>query len=77
MTGADLVRSYERHTQQQRALVRRSTIITQRLAIITSALRRLFTDDHFITLLRAENLRSLPEFLANRIGASNEEHPCQ
>jgi ParB family chromosome partitioning protein len=77
MTGADLVRAYEHHTQQQRALVRRSTIITQRLAIITSALRRLFADDHFITLLRAEGLRSLPEFLANRIGAPNEERPCQ
>jgi ParB family transcriptional regulator, chromosome partitioning protein len=77
MTGADLVRAYEHHTQQQRALVRRSTIITQRLAIITSALRRLLADDHFITLLRAENLRSLPEFLANRTGGPNEEHPCQ
>lgn len=77
MTGADLVRAYEHHTQQQRALVRRSTIITQRIAIITSALRRLFADEHFITLLRAENLRSVPEFLAKRIGASNEERPCQ
>ena len=69
MTGADLVRAYEHHTQQQRALVRRSTIITQRLAIITSALRRLLADDHFITLLRAEGLRSIPEFLATRVGA--------
>jgi ParB family chromosome partitioning protein len=76
-TGADLVSAYEHHTQQQRALVRRSTIITQRLAIITSALRRLLADDHFITLLRAENLRSLPAFLVTRLGASNEEHPCQ
>ena len=76
-TGADLVRAYEHHTQQQRALVRRSTIITQRLAVITSAVRRLLTDEHFITLLRAEDLRSLPEFLSTRIGALSEEPPCQ
>lgn len=76
-TGADLVRAYEHHTLQQRALVRRSTIITQRLAIITSSLRRLLADDHFITLLRAEDLRSIPEFLATRVGPRNEERPCQ
>ena len=63
-----MVRAYEHHTQQQRAFVPRSTIITQRLAIITSALRRLLADDHFITVLRAEDLRSLPEFPVTRLG---------
>lgn len=77
LTGADLVRAYEHHTQQQRALVRRSTLITQRLAILTSSLRRLLADDHLVTLLRAEGLRSIPDFLAARVAARNEEHPCQ
>ena len=72
-TGADLVRAYEHHTQQQRALVRRSTVITQRLAIITSSLRRLLADDHFVTLLRAEGLRTIPGLIA----AKTEEHSCQ
>jgi ParB family chromosome partitioning protein len=77
LTGADLVRAYEHHTQQQRALVRRSTLITQRLAILTSSLRRLLADDHFVTLLRAEGLRSIPDFLAARVAARNEERACQ
>jgi ParB family chromosome partitioning protein len=77
LTGADLVRVYEHHTQQQRALVRRSTLITQRLAILTSSLRRLLADDHLVTLLRAEGLRSIPDFLAVRVGAPNEERACQ
>ena len=77
LTGADLVRAYEHHTQQQRALVRRSTIITQRLAILTSSLRRLLADDHFVTLLRAEDLRTMPGFLATRLAKTTGERPCQ
>src|SRR5439155_22155932 len=77
LTATDLVRVYEHHTQQQRALVRRSSIITQRLAILTSSLRRLLADDHFVTLLRAEGLRSIPDFLAARVGPRNEENTCQ
>lgn len=77
LTGADLVRAYEHHTQQQRALVRRSTIITQRLAILTSSLRRLLADDHFVTLLRAEDLRTMPGFLAALVAKQTGERPCQ
>lgn len=72
-TSADLVRAYEHHTLQQRALVRRSAVITQRLAVLASSLRRLLADDHFVTLLRAEGLRTMPDFLSPR----NEERPCQ
>ena len=74
VTGADLVRAYEHHTQQQRALVRRSTLITERLAILTSSLKRLFQDDHFTTLLRAEGLQSIPEFLAAKVVTRGQEH---
>lgn len=63
ITSRDLVIAYEQHTQQQRALARRSILVTQRLAIISSALRHLFKDDNFITLLRAEKLQSLPKNL--------------
>jgi ParB family chromosome partitioning protein len=67
LTGDDLVRTYERHTQQQRALIRRSSVIAQRLAVLTASLRRLLADDHFLTLLRAEGLRTMPEYLATRV----------
>lgn len=67
LSGQDLLRAYEHHTQQQRALVRRSATITQRLAVLTSSLRRLLADDHLVTLLRAEGLRTIPEHLAARV----------
>jgi ParB family chromosome partitioning protein len=72
-TGADLVRAYEHHTLQQRALVRRSTLITQRLAILTSSLLRVLADDNFVTLLQAEGLRTMPHFLT----AGGKEQTCQ
>jgi len=75
LTSADLVRAYEHHTQQQRALVRRSAIITQRLAVLASSIRRLFADDHFVTLLRAEGLLTMPDVLAKCVTAG--ALPCQ
>jgi ParB family chromosome partitioning protein len=65
VTGKELVRMYQRHTQQQRALVHRSALITQRLAVLTSCFGRLLKDDHFITLLRAEGFHDTPEHIAS------------
>ncbi|MEQ1949107.1 MAG: ParB/RepB/Spo0J family partition protein [Bryobacteraceae bacterium] len=69
VTGTDLMRVYEHHTQQQRAIVRRSANVTHRIAVLTSSLRRLFSDEHFVTLLRAEGLPTLPEQLASKIAS--------
>lgn len=60
----DLVREYERHTQEQRAMVQRAAAVAERLAVIRSAMTQLFGDDHFVTLLRAESLDRVPTELA-------------
>lgn len=67
MTGKDLVREYERHVQRQKTLLRRASVISQRLALLTSTLKRLRSDEHFVTLLRAESLEKLPEALSKRL----------
>jgi ParB family chromosome partitioning protein len=67
LTATDMVREYERHTQRQRTLVRRAGIVAQRLALLSTAMKRLLKDDHFVTLLRAESLDRLPEPLAKRL----------
>lgn len=61
LSGKDLAREYELHTQRQRSLVRRANIVSERLAVLKSAMSRLLADDHFVTLLRAESLAKLPE----------------
>jgi ParB family transcriptional regulator, chromosome partitioning protein len=68
MTTADaLVRAYRQEAERQQLLVKKSQIAENRLLFIVSALRRLFGDENFLTLLRAEELDTLPTYLAERI----------
>ena len=39
----------------------------QKLLLVEQGLRTLFTDTNFVTLLRAEGLETLPQYLAERI----------
>jgi|GEM_PF-1103695 len=39
----------------------------QRLLLVVQGLKKLFADEHFVTLLRAEGLDTLPKYLAERI----------
>jgi ParB family chromosome partitioning protein len=66
VSSKDLVREYERHTHQQRALVRRAGVIKQRLLLLMSSFRPLLEDENFLTLLRAEGLGKYPAHLAPR-----------
>lgn len=68
LSGADIVREYERQTVLHRNMLRRAALVAQRLALITSAMKRLLKDEHFVTLLRAESLHHMPELLAKRVG---------
>jgi len=68
VSSKDLVREYERHTQRQRSMVRRASIVSGRLAMLKSGVRRLLEDDHFVTLLRAESLDKLPAALSRDAG---------
>jgi len=62
-----LIRTYRQDVERKRLLVRKAEATRDRLTFITQALRTLFADEHFVTLLRAEGLDSLPRNLANRL----------
>jgi ParB family chromosome partitioning protein len=62
-----LVRVYRQEADRHKLLVRKSRIAEHRLLFIVSALRNLLRDDHFVTLLRAEELYTIPAYLAERI----------
>jgi ParB family chromosome partitioning protein len=59
-TTQDLAREYERHTAKQRALVRRASLVHERLVALGAAFERLLSDQTFVALLRAERLESVP-----------------
>lgn len=69
-TADSLVKVYRQEADRQRLLVKKSRITEERLLFIVSALRSLFQDENFRTLLRAEGLDSLPAYLAERMQAS-------
>jgi ParB family transcriptional regulator, chromosome partitioning protein len=67
VTTTSLVRAYQKEVERQRMVVRKGSLTQQRLLLIVSAMRQLVSDDHFVTLLRAEGLDTMPTYLAERI----------
>ncbi len=63
----DLLKAFQQETLKQKMIIQKSKICETRLLFAVSALKQLFQDDHFVTLLRAEGLDSLPRYLADQI----------
>jgi ParB family chromosome partitioning protein len=72
VTAEGLVRAYRKETERQRLLVKKAAIAQGRLLFVVNALRRLLGDEHFVTLLRAERLDTLPTPLAERLNTQAE-----
>jgi len=66
-TAEGLVAAYKKETQLQGLLVEKAEACETRLLSIVAAFKALFADENFITLLRAEDLDTLPKFLAGHI----------
>ena len=67
MSSASLVRAYNQEVDRQRNLIRKADLVQQRLAFVAAAMGSLLSDEHFINLLRAEGLDTLPKPLDERI----------
>jgi ParB family chromosome partitioning protein len=52
---------------KQRHLVGKAKLCETRLTFAITAARTFFADEHFVTLLRAEGLDTLPAFLHDQI----------
>lgn len=66
----DLLKTFQNETLKQKMIVQKAKIWETKLLFAVSALKQLFQDDHFVTLLRAENLDTLPQYLAEQLGGS-------
>lgn len=67
-----LVRVYRQEVDRQKLMVKKSQLAEQRLLFITSALKKLFHEENFLTLLRAEEFDNLPAYLAEKIQISEK-----
>ncbi len=67
VSSEQLLRVYREETARQKAVVQKAKHCETKLVFAVTALKQLFRDENFITLLRAESLDSLPQYLAAQI----------
>lgn len=67
VTPSSLVKTYKLQLAKQQIMIRNAGVTEQRLLLVVGAMSMLFRDEHFTTILRAEGLDSLPDYLAQRI----------
>ena len=72
-SGAALVRALKNQAQQQRLTIKRADITAARLRLIVQGLHVLLTDEHFVNMLRAENVHTMPANLARLVRELDEE----
>lgn len=67
-TSADgLILAYKQETQRQKLMVRKARACETRLLSLTAAFKALLADENFATLLRAEDLHTMPKFIVERV----------
>jgi len=67
LSSHKMLQAYRDETTRQRAVVKQAQLCQRQLLYVVSALKRLFADENFVNLLRAESLDSLPQYLADEI----------
>jgi ParB family transcriptional regulator, chromosome partitioning protein len=67
ISSEGLVRAYEREAGRQRLIIKKAEITQNRLLFVVEAVRKLLADENFTTLLRAEDLETMPRPLAELV----------
>ena len=70
-TADSFVNAYRREMERQKAMARKAAVAEERLLFVIEALRKLRADENFTTLLRAEDLETIPESLAELMNQSS------
>ena len=67
VSSSSLVRAYQKEVERQKIMVRKFSLVQQRLFFILGALRKMFEDENLLNILRLEGLDTLPSYLAERM----------
>lgn len=67
LTSEALVRAYQKEADRQKLLIKKAELTQGRLLFLCQAFRSLLEDDHFVTLLRAEGLETMPSYLQDSL----------
>lgn len=69
VSAQEILKAYRREVDRKRLLARKADAVNTRLLFIVEAMRCLRQEDHFMTLLRAEGLETMPKQLAKLLAA--------
>ena len=69
-----LVKAYKKETAKQRLVVSRAKLCENRLSFVITAVKKLLADEGFVTLLRAEGMATLPQYLSDRVNGKGLRH---
>lgn len=72
VTGDAVVRAFRKEQDRQREALKKAALCEKRLLFTVNAMRLLIRDEHFLTLLRAEGLVELPQYLADAVRNGGE-----
>ena len=67
VSSDQLLKAYREETSRQKSIVQKAKFCETKLLFTVSAFKQLFQDGNFATLLRAESLDTLPQYLAAQI----------
>jgi len=67
----EILRHHKQESEKFRIFVKRAKVSRERLMFVVSALKRLFADENFRTVLRAEKIESLPAPIGKRVMGAN------
>ena len=71
-TGSEkIIATYRQETQRQKLMIKKSRVCDARLFNLVTAFNKLLADAHFLTLLRAEGLETMPKFLWSKLTPPN------
>ena len=62
-----IIATYRQETQRQKLMIKKSRVCDARLFNVVTAFNKLLADAHFLTLLRAEGLETMPKFLWSKL----------
>lgn len=73
VSSKSLLKTYQKETARQRLVIQKAKLCETRLMFAVSALRQLINDENLVNLLRAEDLHSMPAYLAEQIELKGQD----
>ena len=74
-TADGFVSAFRKETQRQKVMIKKAKLCEANLIFLIAGFKRLFADENFVNLLRAEQLGAIPKCLAERINSEARRTP--